>query len=447
VICALGQGEQEVWPRMLKGDAICEPIPDAWRNYDDYRSQVWAPLPEIDFSIYDLGRADDLRYDPVSKLSIGACHEAIRSAGLELTREGALSRHGFRIEGIDPSRIGVFMGTGIGGINTTLRTHLYHAMNRTRGELAEAVPENADPAVREGLTRALSKLKLDRRFNPLAVTMLMSNAVAAAPGVRFGATGPCKTTTLACASGTAAIGEAFRAIENGAIDFALAGAAEYLFDEYGSIFRAYDITGALTHGINEPARANRPFDEDRRGFLFSEGGAGVVMLERRRSALQRGVEPLAEVAGFGESFDSYDLIAMDPNGDRILAMLQSVVREAEIQPEDIDYVNAHGTGTPMNDASELEVLFRFLGNRPLVNSTKGLIGHTIGASGAIETVVTARSIQSGRVHPCVNLESPLRNMNFPLTMQEADIGVALTQSFAFGGHNACLVLKHPSYTD
>ncbi len=438
MICPLGQDVPTAWSRMLQGDSVAEPIPDAWLGHADYNSRVWAPLPALDFSRYGLGRADTLKLDRVSMLSIGACHEALQSAALPLaTGDGRTGT--FRIQGVDASRIGVFVGTGIGGINTTLRTHLYHAMKPVRDELAalETDAGNASPG------DVVERIRLDRRFNPLAVTMLMSNAVSAAPAVRFGVKGPCRTTTLACASGTVAIGDAWRAVAAGHVDLAIAGAAEYLFDDYGSIFRAYDITGALARGSDDPARANRPFDADRGGFLFSEGGAAMVILESRSSAARRGVEPLAEIGGFGESFDGHDLIAMDETGTGIRAMVESALDQAGVEAAQVDYVNAHGTATEMNDRIELAMLDELLGEGPLINSTKGLIGHAIGASGAMETVVTALSIRDGRVHPCRNLDTPIRRLNFPRQAQSARIDVALTQSFAFGGHNACLVLKRP----
>ncbi|KAA3624593.1 MAG: beta-ketoacyl-[acyl-carrier-protein] synthase family protein, partial [Proteobacteria bacterium] len=391
-----------------------------------------------------LGRADSLRFDTVTLLAIGACHEALAHAGLEtIPRDGR--SNSFEIAGADPRRVGVYVGTGIGGINTTLKTHLFHAMSRVRGELSDVSNEpEADTKTADAIAELVGRIEVERRFNPLAVTMLMSNAVSAAPGVRFGVKGPCRTTTLACASGTAAIGDAYKAVANGELDVALAGAAEYLYDEYGSIFRSYDITGAMTHGIDDPAMANRPFDEDRRGFLFSEGGAAILVLERADSARARGARPLAEIAGFGESFDGHNLIAIDSAGTQVDRMIRSTLERSGMTPDDIGYINAHGTGTELNDEVELNVLSQIFGDDVLVNSTKGLIGHTIGASGAIEAAVTALSIRDGVVHPCNNLDSPIRPMNFPLNARRAAIDAALTQSFAFGGHNACLLIRRPA---
>ncbi len=440
LISALGQGVAEAWERMLRGEAVAASIPDAWLAYGDYRSRFWAPLPEIDFARYAMARSDTLRFDRVSMMAIGACHEALQDAGVAFEPRDRRAG-GFRINGIDRSRIGVYIGTGIGGINTTLGTHLFHAMKNVRDDI-ERVVADSDGTPSDSLADIARRIVLERRFNPLAVTMLMSNAVSAAPAVRFGITGPCRTTTLACASGTVAIGDAFRAVEEGRVDLAIAGAAEYLFDDYGSIFRTYDITGALAGG-DDAARVNRPFDAARSGFLFSEGGAAVVILERASTARARGVEPLAEIAGFSESFDGHDLIAMDPGGESIRHMMADVLLQAGIGADAVDYVNAHGTGTEMNDRIELEAIDAVLGNRPLVNSTKSLIGHAIGASGAIEAVVTALSIRDGRVHPCGNLDDPILPLNFPRTPTNAEINIALSQSFAFGGHNACLLLRKP----
>lgn len=444
LVCPLGQGISRVWPRMLSGDSVCEPIPRGWLQHADFKSRLWAPLPEVDFAQHGLSRSDALRFDSVSMLAISACHEALEHAGLApIARDQRKSA--YRIPGFAAERIGAFVGTGIGGINTTLKTHLFHALNRAHGELVKLGKslsvESGESAELRRLESVLSGITLERRFNPLAVTMLMSNAVSAAPGVRFGITGPCRTTTLACASGTAAIGEAFRAVADGTVDLALAGASEHLYDDYGSVFRSYDITGALTHGIEDPGQANRPFDVDRRGFLFSEGGAAMVVLESAESARSRGITPLAEIAGYGESFDGHNLIAMDPSGAQVRRMIENTLAGCSIDPGRIDYVNAHGTGTLMNDEIELEVLSKVVREDTIINSTKGLIGHTIGASGAIEAVVTALSVRDGVVHPCNNLINPLREMNFPRQSKNQNLKVAMSQSFAFGGHNACLIMR------
>ncbi len=282
---------------------------------------------------------------------------------------------------------------------------------------------------------------LEKRFNPLAVTMLMPNAVSAVPGIRFGAKGPNKTFSMACASGTVAIGEARRAVASGEVDLAICGGAEYLYDDYGSIFRTYDITGALARGFSNAAEANRPFDKRRNGFLFSQGGAAVLILENAESARSRGAIPLAELTGYANGFDAYNLIAMQPGGAQIQRMLVSALGECRIDPSSVDYINAHGTGTDLNDDTELSIINQIFRPDVFINSTKGLIGHSIGASGAIEAAITTLSIKDGRIHPCHNLETPLQPRNFPLHCTTADIKVAISQSFAFGGHNSCLVFR------
>ena len=440
LLCPLGQGADAVFERLLNGEAISTAIPRQWLGYGSFQSVTWAPLPRIDFERYGLTRTDRLRYDTVSMMAIGACHEALGQAAL-IHGEPGHGRSGPRVTGVDPARVGIYFGTGIGGIRTTLATHSYHSMHAVRDALQGVVDDAKEPeSCRRFAEGLLSRIRIERRFNPLAVTMLMSNAVSAAPGVRFGITGPCRTTTLACASGTVAVGEAFRAVARGDVDVALAGAAEYLFDEYGSIFRSYDITGALAHGFDDAARANRPFDRDRNGFLFSEGGAAALVIERESHARARGAAAIAAIAGFAETFDAYNMIAIDESGERVRAMMGAALVDAGIDGSEVDYVNAHGTGTIVNDKVECESLLRVVGERPLVNSTKGLIGHTIGASGAIEAVVTALSLRDSTVHPCVNLDHPMAPLNFPSSRQRADLEYALSQSFAFGGHNAGLVL-------
>jgi 3-oxoacyl-[acyl-carrier-protein] synthase II len=439
MICALGADTSTIWKSLLDGDSNKAPIPAHWREYSDYQSQIWAPLPEIDYTRWNFNRLEPMRSDQVSMIAAACCHQALDQAGLNPVPKDSKGQR-FSVDGTTAKRRGVFMGTGVGGINTSLDSHLYQATRHINSQLKTHLDDLPNTKEREQLNSTLERLKISRRFNPLAVTMLMPNAVSAMPAIRFGFSGPCKTYTSACASGTVAIGEAFRAVKNGSIDMALCGGAEYLYDEYGSIFRSYDITGALTKA-SSPDEYCGGFDESRSGFLFSQGGGAALIIESLDSAFSRGATPLAKITAFEETFDAHNMIAMDPTGRQIRDMLNTALDSATLTANDIDYINAHGTGTTQNDAIEAEIVQELFPPRPWINSSKSLMGHTIGASGALEAAVTVLSIHNSQIHPCGNLTDPMPGLNLPLVRQKTEIRHAISQSFAFGGHNSCLLFE------
>jgi len=217
--------------------------------------------------------------------------------------------------------------------------------------------------------------------------------------------------------------------------------AEYLGDPYGGIFRGFDIARTLASAGADLHRANRPFDRDRTGFLFAEGGAAVLVCEEAEAARRRGARPYAEITGYAETFDAHSIMSMDSSGTQIADMLAAAMQDAGCVPGDIDYVNAHGTGTAVNDEIESAVIERLFGHRPLVNATKSLTGHCIGASGGIEAAVTALSLAHQTTHACRNLEQPIRDLRFVRETGPCAIETAITQSFAFGGHNAAVVMR------
>jgi 3-oxoacyl-[acyl-carrier-protein] synthase II len=227
----------------------------------------------------------------------------------------------------------------------------------------------------------------------------------------------------------------------GAVDLALCGGAEYLGDPYGGIFRGFDVARTLARVDVHPTRANRPFDRDRTGFLLAEGGAGVLVCEEWEAAHRRGARPLAEIAGYAETFDGHSIMMMEPSGRRITDMLTAALDDAGCTPGAIDYINAHGTGTLVNDEIESAVIERLFGGRPLVAATKSLTGHCIGASGGIEAAVTALSLARQETHACGNLENPIRDLRFVRDAGPCRIDTGITQSFAFGGHNAAVVMR------
>jgi len=440
VISPIGIGVDEFWRQCLQAKSVVDPIPEQWHQHADYHSRVWSPLPDIDPEAFGVSRTERLQYDPVTVLAVGAAREALKNAGLSLTAAGDRGRH-FALSNVDASRTGVYLGTGIGGAHTFLHNHVYHLHQRMRSLLKAYMEESAPPHGGDKLEDIFAFTAHGPRYNPFVVSMLMPNAPAAALGIKFSLTGPNLTYCVACASGTVAVGNAYRAVRQGDVDMAVTGGCEYLYDEHGHIFRGFDVAGTLVRDYADPETANRPFDRDRSGFLFSQGGAAVLVLEELEHARQRGVTPIAEIVGFAETFDAHSMMSLAPGGEQIERMIRAALADADLTPRDVDYVNAHGTGTRNNDQTEAEAIDRIFGKSARVNSTKSLIGHTIGASGAIEALVTALSLRDGMTHVCKNLDTPVIDLNFVRTVERFDPRVGLSQSFAFGGHNAAVVLR------
>ena len=440
VVSPIGSGVDAFWQNCLQGKTTITPIPAQWERYADLHSQIWAPLPDIDPESLGVARAERLQLDPVAMLALGAAREAIARAGFTLMAAGEHSRN-FILSGTDASRAGVYLGTGIGGAYTFLRNHAHHLLQRARASLEACSDNLTSDADHETMSAALELMSHGPRYNPFVVSMLMPNAASAAVGIKFSFTGPNLTYCVACASGTVAVGHGYKAVSEGQVDIAVTGGSEYLYDEHGHIFRGFDIARTLVHDYADPETANRPFDENRSGFLFSQGGAAVLVLEELEHAQRRGATIMAELTGFAETFDAHSMMSLAPGGEQIERMIRAALADAGVSPNDVDYVNAHGTGTKINDETEADVIERVFGKSVRVNSTKSLIGHTIGASGAFEALVTALSLRDGTTHICKNLETPLRDLNFVRRVEQCDLRVGLSQSFAFGGHNAAVVME------
>jgi len=428
VVTPLAVGVAAFWRRALAGESVCEPLPAHWAAYHRFHSNVWAPLPSRDFSAQGISRVDAAQLDPSEQIALVCAKEALETAGIA-TRVRDAKKGTLTLEGVDPAAAGVFLGTGVGGATSLIA----NVANHVATPLMAGLP--AEAAALKAHFRAPS------RFNPFAVTMVMPNGPGAVVGIRFGLHGRNTTCAAACASGAMAIGHALRAVRSGEMQLALAGGVEYLADEYGGLFRGFDVVRTLARAEGDPALANRPFDAARSGFLFAEGGGAVLVVEELDHALQRGAPVIAELAGYGETFDAHSVMMIESRGVQMERMIALALADAGVAPGDVDYVNAHGTGTLLNDETEAALLGRVFGDRPLVNSTKSLIGHTIGASGAIEAAVAALSLRDQATHPSANLERPIGGLRYAREPGPANIGCALSESFAFGGHNAALVLK------
>ena len=327
--------------------------------------------------------------------------EAVEDSGLEFSRE-------------DPARCGAVIGSGIGGLK-----------------------EIEDQHTRLG-KRGPGKL------SPFMVPKLMMNAAAGQISMHFGLKGPSMAIASACASATNSLGEAARMIMYGHTDIMLAGGAEAAVTPLG--LGGFCALKALSTRNDDPEHASRPFDADRDGFILGEG-AGIVVLEEYEHARARGADIYAEMAGYGATADAYHLTAPEPEGQGASEAMAEAIRSAGLDPRDINYINAHGTGTPLNDAMETAAIKRVFGDRAkhiAISSTKSETGHLLGASGGIEVIACALVIRHGVVPPTINLDTPDPECDLdyvPNVAREMPVGAALSNSFGFGGHNACVVLK------
>jgi 3-oxoacyl-[acyl-carrier-protein] synthase II len=434
VVSSIGNSVDEFWRSCLAGTTRVEPIPPAWLAYSQFASRLWSPLAEPDYEAYGIGRIERLQNDRTALIAMVAAFQALEAAGVarEMRDE---KRNTFALSGVEPERAGISLGTGIGGVSSLLGNFLHHALTRPKAALREMRDQLGDR-----LDDVERQLQAPARDNPFAVAMAMPNTAASALSVKLSLVGPHRTHCAACASGTVALGHGYRSIASGETDLVLAGGVELLDDPYGSIFHSFDLARTLVRG-GDPERSNRPFDRERSGFLFSQGGGAVLVLEELERARRRGAPVLAEIAGFAETSDAHNLMVMEAGGRQIARAIENALKDAGLRPEEIDYVNAHGTGTVANDEAEAAVLGRTFGSRPLINSTKSLLGHTIGASGALEAVVTVLSLQHQTTHACHNLEDPIADLNFVRRVEPCPLRAALSQSFAFGGHNAAVVFK------
>jgi 3-oxoacyl-[acyl-carrier-protein] synthase II len=438
VVSSFGCGVEPLWRGCLAGDSVVSAIPPEWQHYYAARSQCWSPLPAIDYPSHGFSRAENLTLSEPVRLAIIAADEAIRQAGGAGESPAVRGAPSLCVASPGGLRTGAFVGTGFGGAAAPFdnyRAHLLAGLKRQLERLAADDP--SDPVVQEHL----SALSRHPRVNPLVICQSMPNSISASLGIRYGLTGPNDTACYACTSGTTAIGRAYAAIASGELDFAIAGGVEHLRDNAGGVFMGFDRLQTLAKPHLGLGTENRPFDRERSGFLFSEGGAAFLVLESRTHAQARGATALAEVVGFAATSDARSLVALDLESNTIAPMFERALASAGVDASAIGYINAHGTGTELNDPIEAALLQRCFGSRPYVNSTKSILGHTIGASGALEAVVTVLSLARQTVHVSRNLDTPVADLNFCTATTEASFDYAVTHSFGFGGHNAALVFR------
>ena len=394
----LGNGVETFWRRALAGESGIEPI--ALFDVEGFSCTIGGEIR--DFHPQDfMDRKSARRMARFSQLAVAAAREAVDDAGLNL-------------DALDRARIGVVLGNGSGGY----------------------------PELEDGARKLIDRGGM--RLDPLFIPRVLPNMAAANIAMQFGLLGYNTTVVTACAAGTQAIGEAADVIRRGQADIVITGGCEAGFCQLG--LGGFAVMRALTANNAHPQEASRPFDAQRDGFVPAEG-AGVLILESEESARARGAEFQIEIAGFGSSADAHHLVMPDADGAGPVRAIRWAMDDAGVEPEEIDYINAHGTSTPLNDASETRAIKQALGEAAAgvaISSTKSMIGHAFGGAGGLESIAAIKGMLDGRIHPTINYAhaDPDCDLDYvPNTAREADVRVALKNSFGFGGQNACLIFR------
>jgi 3-oxoacyl-[acyl-carrier-protein] synthase II len=397
LVTPIGTGTKAFWEALCEGRSGAAEIRSF--NPSPLPVRIACEVPDFDPSDYMTAREAG-RMDRFTQLAVAAASLAWEEAGCS--------------ELPNPERVGVIIGSGIGGLSTIEREH--------------------DNFNAHG----------PRRVSPFMVPKLMPNAAAGAVAMKFRLFGPNFAPTSACATGAHAVGEAYRYIKAGLADTMIAGGSEAAITPLA--VSAFARMGALSRRNDDPARASRPFDAQRDGFVCAEG-AGVLVLERRDLAHERGAPILGQVVGYGASADAHHITQPDPDGHGASLAMRAALADARATPDRVDYVNAHGTSTPFNDRVETIAIKEALGveaKRVPVSSTKSQVGHLLGAAGAVEAAATLLTIQNGVIPATINLDSPDPDCDLdyvPGGPREVAVRFALSNSFGFGGQNACLALS------
>jgi 3-oxoacyl-[acyl-carrier-protein] synthase II len=415
VVAPNGVGKEAFWEACLNGRSGVQAI----RSFDarSYPVNIAGEVCDFDVLPYvqDEHRKSIKVMNRPTQFAVGAAVLAARDSGLNLPAE-------------NPERIGVVMGTGVVPINMS--------------ELSPALVGASDSDGRLQIEQ-LSRTGPDALM-PLWILKYLPNMVAAHVSMAINAQGPNSTITTACVAGTQAIGEGFRLVQRGDADMVFAGGADSRIDPL--MLLAYTRLGTLSRADRPPAEVSRPFDRTRDGFVLGEG-AGVLVLEEYERAKARGAPIYAEVLGFGSSFDAYSLTKPDPEAKGAARAIEAALREAGVNRDDVDYINAHGTSTRLNDHMETVAVKRVFGahaRRFPMSSIKSMVGHLIGAAGAVEAVALSMSLRDGAVPPTINLKErdPACDLDYvPQTAREMPVNMAVSTSFGFGGQNGALVMR------
>ena len=397
-ITCLGNSVDEFWTGLKNGKSGIREI--SLVSPDGFPCRVSGEVRDFDTAEY-MDRKESRRMARFSQFAVAAAHQAVKDSGLDLENE-------------DLDRIGVLIGSGSGGLPET--------------------DQQAEIRVTRGVNR----------MSPYYIPMMLVNMAAANISHTFNLTGYTNTCVTACAASTQAIGEASEIIRRGGADVIVTGGTEAGICEIG--MGGFSTMRALTTWTGDPVKASRPFDSGRDGFAPSEG-SGILIMESLQHATDRGAQIYAEIGGWGVSADAYHLVQPHPEGIGAAKAMQRALDSAGVSLDEIDYINAHGTSTPINDKSETIAIKRVFGEKAYnipINSTKSMVGHSLGASGALEAIVCINSINDRIMHPTINQEEadPDCDLDYvPNVAREADLDVVMSNSFGFGGQNAALVIK------
>jgi 3-oxoacyl-[acyl-carrier-protein] synthase II len=397
-ITPIGNNLTEYWQGLLQGRNGIGPITlfDASRHACRIAGEV------KNFDPYKfLDRKEGKRMDRFAQFGVIASKQALADSGLEITD-------------LNADEIGVLIGTGVGGLKT-LEDQQEIVLSRGPG-----------------------------RCSPFLIPMMIANMASGLTAIHTGAKGPNSCTVTACAAGSHAIGDAFRLVQRGYAKAMICGGTEAAITPLG--FAGFSSAKALSFRNDDPDHACRPFDKDRDGFVMGEG-SGILILEELEHALARGARIYGEMVGYGMTCDAYHITAPVPDGRGATRSMELALKDATLKPEDVSYVNAHGTSTPANDVTETKAIKKALGDharRIVVSSTKSMTGHLLGGSGGIEAVATVMAIANDKVPPTINLENPDPECDLdyvPHQSRSHQVEVALSNSFGFGGHNVTLAFK------
>lgn len=403
-VTPLGNTPEETWENMVKGVSGAAPITlfDATNFKTQFACEVknWNPNEWID-------RKDARKMDRYAQLAMASAVQGVKDSGLDLDQ-------------VDKNRVGVIYGVGIGGIKTFEEEASYYALNKEKGP----------------------------RFSPFFIPKMIADIAAGQISIHFGFHGPNFTTTSACASSTNALADAFNLLRLGKADVIVAGGAEAAICECG--VGGFNAMKALSTRNDDPTHASRPFSASRDGFVMGEG-AGCLILEELEHAKARGARINAEMVGEGESADAYHLTASHPEGLGAKLVMEAALADAQMQPEDIDYINVHGTSTHVGDISEAKAIKEVFGEHAYklnISSTKSMTGHLLGAAGAVEALACVKAVSEDIVPPTINHDEEDKDpeidyaLNYTFNQaQKRTVRAALSNTFGFGGHNACVIFK------
>lgn len=403
-VTPVGNNAEETWNNLLAGVSGAAPI----THFDasKFKTQFACEVKNLNVNDY-IDRKEARKMDRCAQLAMISAQQAIEDSGMDL-------------DSVDKNRIGVVFGIGIGGIKTFEDEVTYYGQHLEDGP----------------------------KFNPFFIPKMISDIAAGEISIKYGFHGPNYVTTSACASSSNALADAFNLIRLGKANVIVSGGAEAAICAVG--VGGFNAMKALSTRNDDPEHASRPFSASRDGFIMGEG-AGILILEELEHAKARGAKIYCEVAGVGMSADAHHITASHPEGLGANLVMKAALEDAEMQPEDIDYINVHGTSTPVGDISEVKAITKLFGDHAFklnISSTKSMTGHLLGAAGAVEALICCLSVQNDIVPPTINHEEDDRdenidyNLNFTFNKaQKRTVRAALSNTFGFGGHNACCILK------